>query len=71
MAHSGRNRYSSWSGRNGGGTGCSEAPEGKSVRGVRERYGRQWGQVLRERVCWAEGFALHPEAKEKGSFCPG
>lgn len=51
--------------------GCSEAQEGRGVKGVRERYGRQWGQVLRELVCWAEGLALHPEAKEKGSFCPG
>ena len=27
--------------------GCSEARDGRGVRGVSQRYGRQWGQVVR------------------------
>lgn len=26
---------------------CSEARDGRGVRGVSQRYGRQWGQVVR------------------------
>lgn len=51
MTHSGRDRYSTWSGWKGGGTGCSEARDGRGVRDVSQRYGRQWGQVLRVLVC--------------------